>query len=440
MVTKRLLGVVSVMVVVMLTSLLVMALPASALTQPMVTIATGENVINQEDPDYIIVFSLGIELEAGDTITITFPEDTVVATPTASIAASQGWVGGTWTDAVVTNVSWAGNAILRTITATLGTGDQIGESASVRIEITDGLTNPSSPGDYTLTVKTSDEPTAVTSNTYFIAVGWVSTNDATDISNNSATLHGTLDSLGGYTIIRVSFVWGTTSGGPYPNETGLQEMTSIGPFSAGIDGLSPNTTYYFRAKATNSLTDYGGELKFHTRTQPTVSIAVGHNTVSMVDPDYIIIFTLGKDLEAGDTITITFPEDTIVATPNASIAASPGWVGGNWTDAVVTNVSWAGNAILRTITATLGTGDQIGESASVLIKITAGLTNPSSPGDYTLTVATSDEPTAVTSTIYSITLPIMVPTITLWGGLAMVVVFGLLVVFIVRRRQTTPNG
>jgi len=185
-------------------------------------------------------------------------------------------------------------------------------------------------------------------------------------------------------------------------------------------------------------------------TQAMVKIAAGEDVIKQENPDYIIIFALGKELEAGDTITITFPEDTTIAAPTATISASQGWIGGMWQNAVVTNVSWAGNAILRTITATLGAGDQIGEVASVRIGITAGITNPSNPGDYTLTVSnpgdytltvkTSDETTPVTSTIYTITTPMMVPTMTLWGGIAMTVVLGLLVVYMVRRRQTAPTS
>ncbi len=36
----------------------------------------------------------------------------------------------------------------------------------------------------------------------------VTTNDATDITADSATLAGSLDSLGGYATVDVSFVWG----------------------------------------------------------------------------------------------------------------------------------------------------------------------------------------------------------------------------------------
>jgi hypothetical protein len=134
-----------------------------------VTVTPAE--ISEEDADYIVRFELGKSINATDTITITLPAGTTVTTgtPAASIVASPGWLPGpVWGDANVTAVTWAADGATNTITATLGTGDVIGEAAEVRIEITDSIENPDNPGDYTLTVKTSEETTAVTSATYAI--------------------------------------------------------------------------------------------------------------------------------------------------------------------------------------------------------------------------------------------------------------------------------
>ena len=135
---------------------------------PFVSIPTGQNIISQADADYPISIGLGEELGAGDTITVTFPSDTVVSAPTANITASIGWIGGIYKDATLNAVTWTADTATRTVTATLGTGDEVGELAWVWIEITAGITNPSFPGDYTLTVHTSQEPTPVQSNAYTI--------------------------------------------------------------------------------------------------------------------------------------------------------------------------------------------------------------------------------------------------------------------------------
>jgi hypothetical protein len=73
--------------------------------------------------------------------------------------------------------------------------------------------------------------------------------------------------MGAASTVNVSYQWGTTSGGPYPNSTPAQAMTARGPFSAGLTGLSAKTTYYFRAKGDGGASgiSYGSENSFTTR-------------------------------------------------------------------------------------------------------------------------------------------------------------------------------
>ena len=134
----------------LLASLLVVALPVSAVTIPQLTIPTaGDNVINTVNADYNVYFNLNQELAVGDTITITFPAGYgIAAAPTVAVAASDGWIGGLWLPAQVANMTWAGAG--QAITGTLVAGapnDAIGELASVRVAITVGITNPSATGD-----------------------------------------------------------------------------------------------------------------------------------------------------------------------------------------------------------------------------------------------------------------------------------------------------
>jgi len=76
--------------------------------------------------------------------------------------------------------------------------------------------------------------------------------------------------LGRAVTVNVSFLWGTTRGGPYAGTTAPQAMTSAGAFRANLTSLSPSTTYYFIAKADGGVygISYGLERSFRTVTIP----------------------------------------------------------------------------------------------------------------------------------------------------------------------------
>ncbi len=98
----------------------------------------------------------------------------------------------------------------------------------------------------------------------------LTTNIANSITVNSAQLVGTLVSLGNVSSANVSFEWGLTDN--YENATSPQTKTSTGAFNAMISGLTPNTTYHFRAKAVGEGTSYGEDKTFTTlSTPPTVT-------------------------------------------------------------------------------------------------------------------------------------------------------------------------
>jgi len=95
----------------------------------------------------------------------------------------------------------------------------------------------------------------------------VTTNAATGITDTTATLQGNLDGLGDYGTINVSFEWGTESG-VYTDNTTPEAMTDVGAFATGLTGLDSDTPYYYRAKATGSVTVYGEEQTFNTEKTP----------------------------------------------------------------------------------------------------------------------------------------------------------------------------
>lgn len=92
----------------------------------------------------------------------------------------------------------------------------------------------------------------------------VTTTTATSITTNSAVCGGNVTSDGGYTVIQRGVCYSTT---PNPAVSGphTTDGSGTGSFVSNLTGLSPNTTYYYRAYATNATgTVYGEERTLST--------------------------------------------------------------------------------------------------------------------------------------------------------------------------------
>jgi hypothetical protein len=98
-----------------------------------------------------------------------------------------------------------------------------------------------------------------------------STDDPGNIAATTVLLYGSLTSLGTADTVGVSFIWGTSAGGPYPNETAAEARTDTGAFNANLDGLAAGTTYYCKAKAAGDDIGYGAEKSFTTSADASVS-------------------------------------------------------------------------------------------------------------------------------------------------------------------------
>jgi len=98
----------------------------------------------------------------------------------------------------------------------------------------------------------------------------VSTQAATRIGSRQATANGTLLDLGDSNPHQHGFCWNTT-GDPTlaDNITTEGPVSSTGPFESVITGLTPTTTYYVRAYATNDAGNvYGEAVTFTTGSAP----------------------------------------------------------------------------------------------------------------------------------------------------------------------------
>jgi hypothetical protein len=98
----------------------------------------------------------------------------------------------------------------------------------------------------------------------------VTTQAVTGIGTTTATGNGTITGLGEPNPTAHGVVWNTT-GTPTTADSSTNEgaAASTGAFTTNMTGLSPNTTYYVRAYATNAnSTVYGGEVPFTTNPAP----------------------------------------------------------------------------------------------------------------------------------------------------------------------------
>ena len=149
-----------------------------------------------------------------------------------------------------------------------------GDNAS-RAVTTTGSVDADVAGQYTLTYTATDSKGNIGTATRTVNVlapasapPSVSSSAAGSIVATSATLNGNVDSAGTSAVTARGFVYSTMS---MTLEIGADGVTTLsggsgtGSFSVPAENLSPGTTYYFRAFATNETgTSYGETLSFTT--------------------------------------------------------------------------------------------------------------------------------------------------------------------------------
>jgi uncharacterized protein (TIGR02145 family) len=105
-----------------------------------------------------------------------------------------------------------------------------------------------------------------------LATPTVSTSIISSITNISATGGGIITATGGASVTARGICWSTSQNPTTSLTTKTTNGTGTGSFTSFLTGLTPNTTYYVRAYATNSVgTAYGAQQIF-TTTLPSVTI------------------------------------------------------------------------------------------------------------------------------------------------------------------------
>jgi hypothetical protein len=113
----------------------------------------------------------------------------------------------------------------------------------------------------------------------YIAPPTVTTGAATSVLNTTATLGGTITSTGDSVVTTRGFQYGLTETPTWNvNETG---SFGTGAYTLNISGLSPGTTYHFRAFAVNAAgPGYGAWTSFTTYDLPDIATVAVSNVAS----------------------------------------------------------------------------------------------------------------------------------------------------------------
>jgi uncharacterized protein (TIGR02145 family) len=150
-----------------------------------------------------------------------------------------------------------------------------------------------------------------------LAAPSVTTVTATEISLTTAKSGGTITSDGGDPISAKGVCWGT-SANPTIDGSKTSDGSGSAAYVSNLSSLTPGTTYYYRAYATNSVgTSYGNELTFTTTALavPTVTTtAVTNITLTTASTGGEVTNNGGADVTARGVCISTSANPTITDT------------------------------------------------------------------------------------------------------------------------------
>ncbi len=120
----------------------------------------------------------------------------------------------------------------------------------------------------------------VTFTTIALITPTLTTTSATSITTSSASTGGNITNDGGEAVMARGVVWSTSQNPTIALTTKTNDGTGAGTFTSSISGLTPNTTYFVRAYATNSVgTAYGTQVTFTTLNTPPIDTAITSVTI-----------------------------------------------------------------------------------------------------------------------------------------------------------------
>ena len=162
----------------------------------------------------------------------------------------------------------------------------------------------------------------------------VTTTAVSNIMKNSASSGGDVTYDGGASITGRGVCW-STSHNPTTANSHTSDSTGTGVFVSSLTGLNPQTTYYVRAYAINSVgTAYGNEETFTSQ-----NVCGGDTSVTDIDNNTYGIVAIGTQCWMKENLRTTrYPNGALIATGYANTSSSTGYyyhiMGNSGNDAV----------------------------------------------------------------------------------------------------------
>lgn len=193
------------------------------------------------------------------------------------------------------------------------------------IDWTEGGSQVSTNANYSFTV--TGNKTFVANFTLQATLPTVTTNGISDITQTTATGGGNVTNDGGASITARGVCW-STSHNPTVSGNHTTNGTETGSFTSNITELTPNTVYYVRAYATNSIgTAYGNEVNFTTQSVVPTGAINGLFTIN-ADGDQVYFSQGNLQYQAENNVFRFAPHQyNSIGATNSNISITyDGWI------------------------------------------------------------------------------------------------------------------